>query len=432
MYEFRLFKCQLDTWFWLCKIKGEECLDYLLCILGKEGYAAIDCWVLPDEAHKWDLEKFFDYLESTLDDEISPEVWVYELEDVKKRSDKSVHELVDRICQLTCHMQIGDGSNATIAFKVQCRLIWAIPDANIGLQEELLKVNYDKKVSHLLEISCMYYAVESGVAAMCAGKAIHALHQGNQPQKKKPQKCAPQCLNCTHSYFPGCDNCPVQNAIWKGCSKKGHWHAKCNGSGTASQQCTNANGAEKAPCCQCHGKGKKADVVQVSIKETPPCNELFVNVVNCGTVGDIHPEEIVLDDVHAPQCNEAYTIVQLPASGSSKGTFSLHIKVDTRAGGNMLPLCVFKHIYPNQISLAGLPTGLDHISTRVTANNGSHIPLYGALHGPVIWWPGGPGTQPHKVNSYWYVTDTSGPAILGLPSCKMLVVVKMNCAVTVI
>ena len=52
MCEFRLFKCQLDTWFQLCKIKAEECLDYLLCILDKKGYAAIDHWAPPDEIHK--------------------------------------------------------------------------------------------------------------------------------------------------------------------------------------------------------------------------------------------------------------------------------------------------------------------------------------------------------------------------------------------
>ena len=52
MHEFRLFKFQLDTWFWLHKIKAEECLDYLLCILGKEGYVAMDCWVPTDEAQK--------------------------------------------------------------------------------------------------------------------------------------------------------------------------------------------------------------------------------------------------------------------------------------------------------------------------------------------------------------------------------------------
>ena len=87
----------------------------------------------------------------------------------------------------------------------------------------------------------------------------------------------------------------------------------------------------------------------------------------------------MVGDVHAPQCNEAYTNIQLPASASRKGTASLPVKVDTRAGGNVLPLHVFRHLYPDQISPAGLPTGLDHVNTRLTAYNGSHIPLYGAL-----------------------------------------------------
>ena len=62
MWEFCLFKCQRETWFQLCKIKAEECLDYLLCILGKEGYAAKDCWVPLDEGHKWDPKKFLNYI----------------------------------------------------------------------------------------------------------------------------------------------------------------------------------------------------------------------------------------------------------------------------------------------------------------------------------------------------------------------------------
>ena len=152
---------------------------------------AMDCWVPPDEGHKWDPEKFLYYIESTLDGEISPWVCVYELEDVKERSDKFVDELIDRLHQLTHCVQIGDGSNVTIEFEVQCRLIWAIPDADIRLWKELLKVNCDKKVSDPLEISCTYYAIESGVVAMCAGKAIHALHWDHKPQKTNPQKHTP-------------------------------------------------------------------------------------------------------------------------------------------------------------------------------------------------------------------------------------------------
>ena len=170
---------------------------------------------------------------------------------------------------------------------------------------------------------------------------------------------------------------------------------------------------------------------KVNAEEAPTYKKLFIDAIDYWPVGDTHPEKIVVDDVCAPWCNEAYTMVQLPASASRKGTASLHVKVNTGAGGNVLPLCIFKCLCPNWISPAALPTSLDHMSTRLTAHNRSHIPLYGALHGPITWQPGSPGAWPCRVHSYWYVADTSGPAILGLPSCKRLAVVKMNCAVTV-
>ena len=116
MGEFCLFKCQLETWTRICKIKAEETLDYLLCILVKEGYGTMDRWVPVDEAHKNDPVKFLDYIETTLDNKISPRVHVYELEDITKRSDESTNELVDQICQLACRAHIGDGSDAVIEF----------------------------------------------------------------------------------------------------------------------------------------------------------------------------------------------------------------------------------------------------------------------------------------------------------------------------
>ena len=87
MREFHLFKCQLETWTPIHKIKAEETLDYLFCILSKEGYATMDRWVPVDEVHKNDPMKFLDYIESTLDNKISPQVHVYKLEDITKRSD---------------------------------------------------------------------------------------------------------------------------------------------------------------------------------------------------------------------------------------------------------------------------------------------------------------------------------------------------------
>ena len=40
-------------------------VDYLLSILGKEGYAALHCWMPTDSTDKYDVGKFLNYLEST-------------------------------------------------------------------------------------------------------------------------------------------------------------------------------------------------------------------------------------------------------------------------------------------------------------------------------------------------------------------------------
>ena len=88
----------------------------------------MDRWEQADEAHKNDPMKFLGYIESMFDDEISPQVCVYKLEYITKRSDKSIDELVDQICQPAHRAQICNGSNTAIEFEVQCRLIWAIPE----------------------------------------------------------------------------------------------------------------------------------------------------------------------------------------------------------------------------------------------------------------------------------------------------------------
>ena len=151
--------------------------------------------------------------------------------------------------------------------------------------------------------------------------------------------------------------------------------------------------------------------------------------MDCGTIGDMHPNEMIIDSISSQQCNEAYTVIKLSASTSSKGTASVHVKIDTRSGHNILPLHLFQQLHPKQTSPDGLPIGLDPVQTKLTAYNGSPIPLYGILCGSILWQPNTPGAQPCMIHSYWYTADTSGPALLGLPACKKLAVVQVNCAV---
>ena len=120
-----------------------------------------------------------------------------------------------------------------------------------------------------------------------------------------------------------------------------------------------------------------------------------------------------LDDVCTPHTNEAYTTVCLPASASNKGIATLWVKVGTEASRYVLPvLCLFKHLYPIT------STKQDASNTKLTAYNGTQIPLFGSLHGSITWQTGSPSVQPHQMNSHWYVAGIPSPAFLGPPLCE--------------
>ena len=112
-------------------------------------------------------------------------------------------------------------------------------------------------------------------------------------------------------------------------------------------------------------KGKKADLVGVHTEE-PLCDEIF------------------LDDVCAPNTNEAYTTIHLPSSAGNKGMASLWVRVNTGASRSVLPMHLFNHLYPDHINKAGQPTGLNVSNAKLTAYSGTQIPLFGSLHGPII------------------------------------------------
>ena len=60
--------------------------------------------------------------------------------------------------------------------------------------------------------------------------------------------------------------------------------------------------------------------------------------------------------------------------------------------------------------------------------SGSNIPQFGALDTATEWTPKGHQHSKH-FQTRWYVADSPGLAILGLPSSSKLGIVQMNCAV---
>ena len=171
--------------------------------------------------------------------------------------------------------------------KFSAGLIQVIPDANIKLCKQLLKVSCDKRVLHLLEICRTYYAVESGVAAMCVGHVVHAVHHTHQTHDPKPLTCYTLCPNCTCQHVPGRHNCPAHNLVCKGCGKKVHWWAKCQSCNTTSPQASHHQPHFKN--CE---KGREPQAAKAKTEKKPPtqrpvhcCNGLQ-NGRRCTPKGD--------------------------------------------------------------------------------------------------------------------------------------------------
>ena len=137
---------------------------------------------------------------------------------------------------------------------------------------------------------------------------------------------------------------------------------------------------------------------------------------------------IQISDICIDAMTEAYATVKMPAEIGPDQQATLRCKVDTGAGGNVMPLRTFSKLFPRRVTTDRTPTGLRPTRTRLTAYNGSTIKQYGTLDTAIDWKPEGKNVA-NRLHTRWYIADTPGPAILGLPSCSKLGIVELNCAV---
>ena len=75
-----------------------------------------------------------------------------------------------------------------------------------------------------------------------------------------------------------------------------------------------------------------------------------------------------------------------------------------------------------------MPTGLQKCNTKLRAYNGTNIPQLSALDTPITW-KDEETKEVNEMDTTFYIADTPGPAILGLPSCSRLRIVNLNYSV---
>ena len=147
---------------------------------------------------------------------------------------------------------------------------------------------------------------------MCAGHAVHAVCHTCQAHNPKLQMSYTPCPNSTHQHPPGRHNCPAQDSACKGCWKKGHWQE---------------NVAVLAPLVHKHPvlnpgsrvwKGERNTSCQSQKQRKDPHTETCSLLQWLQNSRDVHPKEMIINNISSQWCNEAYMVIKLPASARSK------------------------------------------------------------------------------------------------------------------
>ncbi|XP_046559347.1 uncharacterized protein K02A2.6-like [Haliotis rubra] len=108
-----------------------------------------------------------------------------------------------------------------------------------------------------------------------------------------------------------------------------------------------------------------------------------------------------------------------------QGNHTMKVKVDTGAQGNLLPLRVYRRMFPEYLDASGFPkygtTKAQHV--KLSAYNGTDIPQCGSV------------TLACGFNGNWldtelFLADAPGPILLGLPSTLALNIITPNCSTT--
>ena len=118
--------------------------------------------------------------------------------------------------------------------------------------------------------------------------------------------------------------------------------------------------------------------------------------------------------------DEVFASLNITLADKPNVPATLKVKVDTGAQGNILPL----RMCPAKLDSDGfpIPGSLSPSNVQLTAYNGTSIRQYGKMTVPCSY-------DSERIDTEFYVSDSAGPAILGLPSCRLLHLIEMNCEI---
>ena len=209
-----------------------------------------------------------------------------------------------------------------------------------------------------------------------------------------------------------------------------HWHCDEN----PANNCENCGRSHsKSEACPARGQTcnyckKKGHFIQVCRKRMQSKQRIH-EIQDTATSFEENFETLAFEPICVGNINqeikahkdEVFPTVNVNIAGRGKEETTLKAKIDTGAQGNVLPLRIYRNMYPQNINANGKPRlrTLNQSKVILVAYGGSEIKHFGTAKIPCEF-------KGIKITATFYVTDTSSPAIIGLHTATQLNLVKFN------
>ena len=185
--------------------------------------------------------------------------------------------------------------------------------------------------------------------------------------------------NCTCEHIPVHYSCPAHEVVCRVNGNTGHWQIMCYSTSNTNAPAQSENTEDGKKQCRCHQgcDGKAHNAPDVSDNYNHQMDKLNMAVVTLEIhlpVSTQDPDIIQIYQIMITAMTEANITIILPVSIGPNKCGTLHWKVDTSTGRNVIPLHVFQELLPDCTDIQSHPTGPCPIQTRYTAYNDTPMP----------------------------------------------------------
>jgi hypothetical protein len=413
---YKLFKQKAKLFFEVKDIAVGKQVSYILLMTGDEGVHMYNSWELSDEEAQ-DPSVVWSRFDAHVEPTSNFRVERLTFQRMKQRMDESSDDFLSRLTNQANKCKFRDKEERLIE-----QLTFGTKHADV--QKTLLVQDTDYTLAKAIEACRIYDASVShqqafqNIQVQSGHTEVHAVRQGYRSDNS--------CQQCGLLKHRTGEKCPAKGTACRRCGGKDHWaqgracpaqhqvgRGRSRGRGnTPHRGRSRGRGRGRGGQASRGRSQSRSRGIYVVEAESPEAEEEFTTV---------NYDVITINSVQSADVAHATVHVKLPHRCISD---TLKLKLDTGAEGNILPLRIFRKMFPEKMDANGYPrkdavrvdTGV-----RLTAYNGGNIPQYGVTSLACQY------RQSAWHNVSFYIADTDGPAILGLSSCRSMKLVDIRC-----